>query len=83
MKPKMKKNPEFRKFRPISTDDDTSGIGYDKKTAHRRERRVFNPNNIKRYYIDRVQPALEEEEAEQEKEEYNERGEYDDASEDK
>lgn len=66
MKPKMKKNPNFRRGGGGGggDGDDSSGIGFDKKNAHRRERRVFNPGNIKRYYKELVEPNLKEEEKE-------------------
>lgn len=63
MKPKMKKNPKYRGFG--GGDDDSSGIGFDKKNAHRKERRVFSAGNISRYYKERVEPALKEEEKEE------------------
>lgn len=80
MKPKMKKNPNYRGHGRDNSGDDghLSGIRVDKKNIHRKERRVFNPGNIKRYYTELIEPALKEEEAELEKEDYNERGEWED-----
>ena len=63
MKPKMKKNPKYRLHG--GGDDDSSGIGFDKKNTHRKERRVFSAGNIARYYKERVEPTLKEEEQEE------------------
>lgn len=63
MKPKMKKNPKYRGYG--GGDDESSGIGFDKKNTHRKERRVFSAGNISRYYKERVEPALREEEKEE------------------
>ena len=54
MKPKMKKNRNYHR-------DNEDGIGVDKKNLHRRERRVFNPTTIKRYYTEHLEPKLIEE----------------------
>jgi hypothetical protein len=64
MKPKMKKNPKYRGYGG-GGDDDSSGIGFDKKNSHRKERRVFSAGNMSRYYKERVEPALRDEEKEE------------------
>lgn len=73
MKPKMKKNPDFRRNganngnrRGAASDydsDDDLGFG-DKKYANRRERRVFSTNNISRYYKEHLEPRMKAEERE-------------------
>jgi len=73
MKPKMKKNPAYR-HHGGHADDDSSGLGFDKKSMHRKERRVFTSRKITNYYKEIVEPALKEEEKENEAYEYAERG---------
>ena len=71
MKPKMKKNPNYRGYG--GGDDEGSGIGFDKKHKNRKERRVFTSENIKNYYKGYVEPALKEEEEEELEHERRER----------
>ena len=63
MKPKMKKNPAYR-HHGGHADDDSSGLGFDKKNIQRKERRVFTSRKIANYYKEIVEPALKEEEKE-------------------
>lgn len=55
MKYKPKKNRSYRH----NQLDDGEGIGHDKKTDHRRERREFNPNRIRTVY-ERLKDTIEE-----------------------
>lgn len=48
MRHKVKKNKAYRGNQ--LNDDNDNRIGIDKKTQHRRERRVFNSNNIRSAY---------------------------------
>lgn len=74
MKPKMKKNPDYRRggnnkprhrYESSDGDYDDGGVrSVDKKHSNRRERRIFSKNNIARVYRDHIEPRLRAEEDE-------------------
>ena len=75
MKPKMKKNPEYRRggksnkthrYQSDGDYDDGDVRSVDKKYSNRRERRIFSQGNIARVYRDHIEPRLREEEEEEE-----------------
>lgn len=77
MKPKMKKNPDYRRGHNSNNnktrrhyesdgdyDDGNGASSFDKKYSNRRERRIFSDNNIARVYRERIEPRLRAEEME-------------------
>ena len=77
MRHKVKKNKAYRGHQL----DDNDRIGIDKKTQHRKERRVFNSNNIRDAYsiitqnskeLDDIE-ALEKQQATDETEDFDDR----------